>query len=424
MSLRFRVYGLSVLLALLGGATYIYRTKPGWFKTVAQAKASTLPKDATREKEATPVELVIAKRSKISSFLTSTANLRALRDVAVSTQADGVVQKVLVEEGDFVKDAQVLCTLDDTLLQIRLELAQEKLAQASLQMEKARIRQEKATAQIGHTQAELDRYLKAQKEGLVSDKEASTYKYRLEELIHDQKVAASETKEFQHRVSELDAEIAQAKLEISRTQIRAPFAGYVTQRTVNIGQRVRMMDPLFNVGSFTPLYAEVHLSERDTRSVRPGQPASIRLGSDDTVAVKGRVERISPIVDQSSGTVKVTVALDPQPGFRPGAFVRVDILTDTKSEAILIPKRAIIEEDGQNYVYIATQDAARRIKVQIGYQSEGMVEIRSGVNPGENVVVAGQGALKDGAKVKVLSKPEDAPGKPVSGAQAIGALHG
>jgi RND family efflux transporter MFP subunit len=252
----------------------------------------------------------------------------------------------------------------------------------------------------------------------------STYKYRLEELIHDQKVAASETKEFQHRVSELDAEIAQAKLEIARTQIRAPFAGYVTQRTVNIGQRVRAMDALFNVGSFTPLYAEVHLSERDTRGVRPGQAASIRLGSEDTVTVKGRVERISPIVDQASGTVKVTVALDPKPGFRPGAFVRVDILTDTKSDAILIPKRAIIEEDGQNYVYVATKDAAQRTKVQIGYQSEGMVEIRSGVNPGQSVVVAGQGALKDGSKVKVLSKPEDAPGKPVAGVQTLGAQHG
>jgi RND family efflux transporter MFP subunit len=171
---------------------------------------------------------------------------------------------------------------------------------------------------------------------------------------------------------------------------------------VNIGQRVRALDPLFNIGSFSPLFADVHLSERDARAVRSRQAATIYLGSDEASTVVGHVERISPIVDQSSGTVKVTIALDPKPGFRPGAFVRVDIRTDTKSDAVLIPKRAIIEEDGQNYVYVASQDTAKRSKVEIGYQSEGIVEIRSGVAPGQKVVVAGQGALKEGAKIKVL----------------------
>jgi multidrug efflux pump subunit AcrA (membrane-fusion protein) len=122
--------------------------------------------------------------------------------------------------------------------------------------------------------------------------------------------------------------------------------------------------------------------------------------------------------------VKVTVALEPQLGFRPGAFVRVDIRTDTKSDAILIPKRAIIEEDGLNYVYIAARDTAQRTKVQLGYQSEGMVEIRNGISPGQSVVVAGQGALKEGAKIKVLSTQNDGSGKPVAGTRATAYQHG
>ncbi len=77
-----------------------------------------------------------------------------MREVSVATQAEGIVQRVLAEEGDFVKDGQVLCTLDDTPVRIKLKLAEEKLAQAALQMDKARIRQQKALAQIGHTQAE------------------------------------------------------------------------------------------------------------------------------------------------------------------------------------------------------------------------------------------------------------------------------
>jgi RND family efflux transporter MFP subunit len=129
----------------------------------------------------------------------------------------------------------------------------------------------------------------------------------------------------------------------------------------------------------------------------------VRLGIDGDTRTNGHIERISPIVDQTTGTVKVTIQLQPTDrGFRPGAFVRVDIRTDTRRDAVLIPKRALIEEDGENFVYIATGDTARRTKVSLGFESEGTVEIRSGLNAGQQVVVAGQGALKEGAKIKPM----------------------
>ncbi|MCL4853918.1 MAG: hypothetical protein KJZ78_21370, partial [Bryobacteraceae bacterium] len=110
-----------------------------------------------------------------------------------------------------------------------------------------------------------------------------------------------------------------------------------------------------------------------------------------------------PIVDQSTGTVKVTIVMKPvTANFRPGAFVRVDIRTDTKPGAILVPKRAVIEEDGQNYVFVANGTTAKRTKVDVGYSSEGVVEIRSGIRAGEQVVVAGHGALKEGSKIRSI----------------------
>jgi RND family efflux transporter MFP subunit len=402
MNLRVKVYGSLALVAVLAGGGYLYKSKPDLFGSVAQAKTGATNEKDKKEKEATPVELATAKRSPISAYVASTANIRALRDVAVASQLEGIAAKVLAEEGDFVNEGQVLCTLDDTQLRIRLQLAEEKLAQAAIQMDKAKIRQEKAKAQIGHTQIEYDRYELARKEGLVSDKEVAAYKYKLEELVHDERVTVSEIQELLHRSRELQAEIAQSKLDISRMQVRAPFAGFVTARNVSLGQRVRAMDGLFNVGAFSPLFADVFLSEKDTSLVKPGQSATVKLGSDEKATVTGKVERISPIVDQSTGTVKVTITFPPSAGFRPGAFARVEIKTDTRGEAILIPKRAVIEEDGSNYVYVAGTDSAKRTKVDLGYQSDGMVEIRNGVAPGQKVVVAGQGALKEGSKIRVI----------------------
>ena len=288
------MYGLLAVLAFSAPVRMCTRRKPAWFGSVAQAKGSEDSKGKNSGKEATPVELALVKRGEIAAFLSSTANLRALREVTVSTQAEGIVEKVLAEEGDFVKEGQVLCSLDDTQVKIKLQLAQEKLAQAKLQMDKALIRQQKALAQIGHTQAEFERYEKARKEGLVSDKEVATYRYKLEELTHDERAAVSENKEFQHKVGEFEAEIAQSKLDLSRTEVRAPFAGFVTTRTVNIGQRLKPMDNLFNLGAFSPLFADVHLSERDTRAVRPGQPATVRLGSDDIGVLAGSCRTNQP----------------------------------------------------------------------------------------------------------------------------------
>jgi len=256
MSSRAKVYGFLLLIAVLGGGAYLIK-----YYLTAQVAAKAANKDNDKDKgkkgdgikDAAPVELAAAKRDKISSYLTSTANLRALREVDVVSQAEGVAKAVFVEEGDFVKDGQVMCQLDDAQLKIRLELAKERLAQARYQQEKARKRQEKAGSQIENSRKEVARLQHAFDEKLISEREVDQEKYRLDEFVHDERISSVETRELTHRVEELDAEIRQAELEISRTQIRAPFSGHVTQRVVELGRTVRNLDALFKLGAFSPL---------------------------------------------------------------------------------------------------------------------------------------------------------------------------
>jgi RND family efflux transporter MFP subunit len=277
------------------------------------------------------------------------------------------------------------------------------LAQAKLQLEKAHIRQDKAAVQIRNTRDELTRYQKLYEQKLVSEREVAQIKYRLDELEHDERVSSSEERELTHRVDELEAEIEQVNLELSRTQVKAPFSGHIIQRLVELGRTVRNQEAMFKLGDFSPLYADVHLPEGDARQVRPGQPATISLGIDESMQVPGRVARINPVVDQSTGTVKVTVETHKAGGaFKPGAFVRVGIQTDTRANTVLIPKRAVLEEDGEKYVYIASGETAKRTKVTLGYETDGKVEVRQGLSVGQQVVVAGQGALKEGSKIKIV----------------------
>ena len=272
LSSRTKVYGFLLLIGMLGGGGYLIKY---YLTAKAAAKAAGKDQDKDKEKksdgkEASPVELTVAKRDKISSYLTSTANLRALREVDVSCQAEGVVKAVLVEEGDFVKEGQAMCRLDDTQLKIRLELAKERLAQARYQQERARERQQKAAAQIENSRKEVGRLQQAFDEKLISEREVAQEKYRLDEFLHDERISSVEIRELTHRVEELVTEIKQAELEISRTQIRAPFSGHVTQRAVELGRTVRNLDALFKLGAFSPLFADVHLSEREAHQVKAG----------------------------------------------------------------------------------------------------------------------------------------------------------
>ncbi len=160
-------------------------------------------------------------------------------------------------------------------------------------------------------------------------------------------------------MEELTKQIESAEVKLAQTHIRAPFDGRITSRTVDIGQTIGSADTMFRLASFSPLFADVFVSELDSRRVRAGQAAEIVLEGSDKPVV-GRVVRVSPVVDDQTGTVKITAELRPaSDNYRPGAFVRVRIETDTREQTTLIPKRAVIERDGETFVFVNEGETAR-----------------------------------------------------------------
>lgn len=404
MSVRTKTYGFLLLVIAFAVAAYFVTPLITGSGGATQADSGQSDSNAKKDKESSvPVEVALARTGEISASIASTANLKAIREVSISARTEGVVRELLVEEGTFVEKGQLLCRLDDSRLAIELQSAKQKLAQAKLQLEKASILQDKTDVQVSNAREEYERYKKLFDEGLVSEREVAQAKYSLEEVEHDMRASSSSTKELVHRGDELEAEIAQTELEISRTRIEAPFSGFITERSTELGQTVRNMDTLFTLADFSPLQADVFLSERDASMIRPGQPSTVYSGVETETGLRGEVARISPVVDQSTGTVKVTVELAHRDRlFKPGAFVRVEIRTDTRQGSVLVPKRAIVEEDGESFVFVAHEDEVSRVKVEIGYQHGGDVEIVRGLSAGDSVIVAGQGGLKEGSKIRLV----------------------
>ena len=365
----FPTAAVAVVIALSGGGFYMYKSNKsaGDGKTSAAAAAAKNGKNGKngkengKEKAPVPVNVAAVSAAPISSYISSTANLVAENEVKVIAEADGRVERLLVEEGDYVRQGQTLATL------VR--------GDAEMLREKARVRA--SNARIAWNRA---RDLKARELMPQAD---------FEKIVMEKEVA--------------EAELAEAEWRLSKTTIRAPFAGTVTGRMINIGQHVRPGDSLFILTDFDPLVARIFLPERDVIALKEGRDVRMTLRAASDVVFHGRIRQISPVVDTATGTVKVTVeAVRAPAAVRPGAFVTVDIVRETKPNALRIPREAVIRELRDAHVFVVEGEIARRRDLTLGIEEGGFVEAVSGLKAGDAVIVAGQGALRDGSTIKVL----------------------
>ena len=207
-----------------------------------------------------------------------------------------------------------------------------------------------------------------------------------------------------------------AELELYRTVIRAPIAGVVVTRHLDVGSTVSDGTPVYDLADLQPLYADINIPERHVTRLGPGQ--EVRLTADATGdEANAIIERIAPAVDPATGTVKVTVAVEGGSGLRPGAFVRVDIVTDTHADALVVARSALVAEGRRWHLYRLADDdsSVEQIEVELGFETGDRIEVAGttdpsvDITPGESVVIVGAPALSDGAKVRVMTDADAEP---------------
>jgi len=324
--------------------------------------------DGEKEEPAIAVRAGEVVREPIFSLYSTSATLRADRQATVIARTRGVVRRLAVEEGDRVGTEQPLAYLEDD---------EQKIAAA-------RAHSTEETARRDH-----ERLAGLYDRGLVSVDEFEASRRDAEDAAHALELA---------------------ELELYRTVIRAPIAGIVVTRHLDVGATVSDGTPVYDLADLQPLYADISIPERHVTRLGAGQ--EVRLTADATGAEANAViERIAPAVDPATGTVKVTVAVEGGSGLRPGAFVRVDIVTDTHADALVVARSALVAEGRRWHLYRLTDDdtIVEQIEVELGFETGDRIEISRAadpsvdITPGQNVVIVGAPALSDGAKVRVMA---------------------
>ena len=314
---------------------------------------------------ALPVVTADVVRQTVSSFLVATTTLSAERSLDVVARAGGEVVEVLVEEGDAVREGQLLAQLDPS--DARLALAE-------------------AQAHFENIQREYNRTVELAEHGGVTDQELENQRYQIE-----------------LRTIALE----RSRQQLTDTEIRSPITGIVGERSVEAGATISANARVFHVLDPDPLLAVIHIPDASRQSLRAGQ--GVRIQAAGGVQASGVIDRISPVVDAESGTVKVTVELDAAGSAAgmlvPGSFVTVQVPTETRSNAVVVPKRAILLERDQSIVYRVQEGVAMRTPVAVGLSAQDLVEITSGLSVGDAVVTVGHESLRDGAPVRAAGEP-------------------
>lgn len=318
------------------------------------------------------VSVAAPGRTQVARVITASGPLAARRDQPIGIPGEGgQVTRVLVDAGSWVRQGQVLATIERSV-------QSQEAAQLAAQVQAAR-----ADAQLA--QNELERAQALVGRGFISKADV------------DRKQAARDAAAARVRVAQ--AQLNAARARIGRLDIRAPTSGLILQRSIEVGQVVGPgAGALFRLALGGDMEMRAQMSQQDIAAVNIGMPATVRpVGSEREVT--GRVWQVSPIIDPQSRQGEVRIAIPYTPDIRPGGFAEARI-TSGATTAPLLPQSAVLSDGGGNYVYIINdKDEAERRDVEVGTVDDRGVTIVRGLTGQERVVLTAGPFLNVGQKV-------------------------
>ncbi len=304
------------------------------------------------------IEAVAAYRDTVIEEIVATGSIEAMQQVALRPDVDGRVVELLFREGQRVSEGQALIKIDD--------------AELAAQVERARADRDLARQALERTRQ------------LLADRAAAP--------------ADLERAEAQARVAEASLELLE--LRLSRTVVRAPFAGVIGQRRVSVGDYVTPQRELLMIQTVSPVRTVFNVPERYAAVLAPGQTVSFRVAALPGSTFSGRVDFVDPAVTLPARTIAVKAIADNRDGaLQPGMFTEVRLATERRGNATVIPEEAIAPAAEGSFVWVVDGETVTRREVELGVRTPGFVEVRRGLEAGELVVVGGLDRLFEGAAV-------------------------
>lgn len=371
------------------------------------------------------VMAVKAVEEEISNSLNVTGNIAAWDLMNVQPSASGLkITDIFVEENQKVRKGQLLIKLDDSVLKTQLLSAQAKLNNYKAQLSKARnpnrsqdiSRQQaildQAKANLDNAQLNEQRYETLYSQGAVSRYDLDTRKTALETaqaMYNQQKQQLDLLNEgsriediqiSQSVVNDVEAQIKQLNVLIEQTFVTAPDDGFILERFAHLGDVVSTSSKLLSIVRANRFDLQAKVPEADLSKIKIGSRVEISSDADSNLKTVGKVRQIGPSVDLANRQAVIKIDLSYVQGMHIGQFVKGKINTG-KTKTITVPSKAVIDKDGNNFVFTLKNDIAVLTPVQVNGRVNDKVQIK-GLKSAQEIISDGAGFLKDGDRVRII----------------------
>jgi membrane fusion protein (multidrug efflux system) len=370
-------------------------------------------KKEAREKT-TSVDAAAVVRGDLVLPIVAEGRIRARRSGEIRAEIAGRLDHLHVEEGQTIRKGQILATLDGREYEVAIDEARSRYLESlsRLVIEEDKVEPE---AKDGDLEKKVADLWDQERRGKITREERLDRERALE--INGLRSGAfrQDLVEARTGLAAARGDEERARLNLERTQIRAPFTGVVTGLDIQPGEQVTAGEVLCSLINNVDVEAEVGVLESDLRGLEIGRPALLAVPALGET-LRAIVDVISPEIDADSRTCKVLLRYHSEQGrVRPGMFVRASIAGQTYSDRLLVPREAILTRDGRPLLFRVEGDRARWVYVTLGKQNDHVVEIArvlqgGPLEPGEQVVVSDHLTLTENAKIRVKRvRPVDDP---------------
>ncbi len=418
---------LLILLAIIS----IFLFGCGGKKEVSVGKG----KDANKESDnAVKQETIYIKTHTIGTrdfekILSVPSILQPKEKIMISSKINGSIENIFVDIGSKVEKDQKLCKIDDTIYEIQFEKANTavKSAMNSLSslkdfdkksgmmhqaIEAAQSQYETAKINYDNIEKSYNRISNLYKEKAISKSDYDSIKGQFDvakEQLNLSYANLNQSKrnwKYNVEAAEIGLEAANndfrlANENLEYTDILAPIVGVIAEKYVSIGENIGPGADIFTIVNTESMHANAGVSEKDVVKIKESQRVLVKIDSLGNKTIEGKVETISPIIDDQSKTYPIKVLVENTNNeLKGGMFATIEIVVDFHNNSIAIPKNALINEDGKYYVFIENDGKAEKRIVKIGYSQNDYFEILEGVKKGEKVIYSFNDKLEHGSLVR------------------------
>jgi len=358
------------------------------------------------------VKVTAAVERTIARTVAATGTLAADDQVVLGTKVAGRLAEITVDLGTRVKRGQIIGKLDQSDFKLRVEQAEAALQQARVRLgltptgsdekvdpeQTAIVRQ--ARAMMDDARLTRDRSVKLAQQELIARAQLDSAEAAL--LVSEGRYqdAIEEVRNRQAVIAQRRSELDLARQQLADTVILSPLDGVVSLKQASVGEYLPAGAPIATMVRVHPLRLRVPVPEREGSGVRAGHAVTLTVEGDSTL-YRGRVVRLSPIVQEQNRTLLVEAEVPNERGFlRPGSFARVEIMTEVSQPVVTVPSTAIIVFAGVEKVLVVRQGKTAEVRVTTGRRLGPDVEVVEGLKRGDPVVTV-PGNLTGGQAVTV-----------------------